>query len=289
MHPVVVLIPLSALAFLPGLWARRLLQEHNTVDIENLPKGHELAREILDRYGLRRVRVECTDLGDHYDPKARAVRLARDKYDRRSLAAATAAAHEAAHALQDATDYAPFVWRTRLVSLARVTGQVGATVLIVVPAASLIARQAIPPVVLAAALFGMLGTGMAAQIAALPTELNASFRHALPMLKDEYLDAGQWQDARRILLATSSTYVAASLLSVLNIWPWVGTPRVGVPFVAGNVKRPKTRSRKKAAVAKPAVVHHVHQRGPIATTVRILGKPLIKGWLQLSRRVAVQP
>ena len=43
-----------------------------------------MARQILDLNGLQRVRVECTDMGDHYDPESKAVRLARDKYDRRT-------------------------------------------------------------------------------------------------------------------------------------------------------------------------------------------------------------
>jgi hypothetical protein len=278
----------AALVFVPGLWARQLLERHNARDQEDLPKGHELARQILDLNGLQRVRVECTDMGDHYDPEAKAVRLARDKYDRRTLAAVTTAAHEAFHAVQDAADYAPFVWRTRLAYLARVTGQVGTTVLIAVPAAALLGRQPIPQVVVEAALFAMLATGVAVQLAALPTELDASFRRALPLLQAGYLDQEQVEDARSILLATSSTYVAASLLSVLNIWPRLGTPRVGVPLQAGEDvgavpaagpvrKKPGTRGRRRAT--------SVRQQGAMATTLRVLGKPLIRGWLQASKRV----
>ena len=288
MHPVVVLIPAAALAFLPGLWARRLLKQHNQVDLEHLPKGRELARQILDEHGLQRVRVECTDVGDHYDPQVKAVRLAWDKYDRNSLAAVTTAAHEVSHALQDASGYLPFVWRIRLVSLARVTGQVGSILLIAAPTVALLGRRPIPGEVVVGALFAMLTTGLAAQLAALPTELDASFRRALPLLRNRIVDEEQARDARDILLATSSTYVAASLLSVLNIWPWLGTPGRGVPVTGlsavssstcsaatDGVRRTTLRQRSSGGAGR-------HPSG-LARTVRVVAKPLIKGWLGLSR------
>jgi Zn-dependent membrane protease YugP len=267
-----------------------------------LPKGHELARQILDEHGLTRVKVERTDVGDHYDPEAKAVRLARDKYDRNTLAAVTTAAHEAAHAIQDATEYAPFIWRTRLVSLARVTGQVGSVALVAVAATGLIGRRSfppIPPIVVGISLFAMLATGVAAQLAALPTELDASFRRALPLLRSRYVDDEQARDVHEILLAASSTYVAASLLAVLNIWPWLGVPRVGVPL------QETTRRKGDAVSAIPAVprLHNVGARGSncphpqdvivptrrtaspsglLVKTVRVLSKPLVRLWFQIA-------
>lgn len=287
MHPVVILVPIAALAVVPGLWARRLLKLHNRHDLQGVPIACDLARHILDHHGLGHVRVECTDMGDHYDPVAKSVRLARDKYARSSLTAITTAAHEVAHALQDAAGYGPFVWRSRLVSLARATGQVGSVVLIAVPAGAVLGRRTIPPVLLGASLFAMLGTGLAAQLAALPTELDASFRRALPMLSAVYLDEAQAREAREILMAASSTYIAASLLSVLNIWPWVGVPRGGVPMLAARaagkrgdrpVKPPVSRIPGRRASARPGA------EGPLARGLRLVGKPLIRAALQLSHR-----
>lgn len=295
MHPIAVLIPAAALAFMPGLWAKKLLKRHNERDLESLPKGRELARLILDENGLQRVRVECTDVGDHYDPQVKAVRLARDKYDRNSLAAVTTAAHEAAHALQDATGYLPFVWRSRLVALARVTGQVGSVLLIAVPTAAMLGRRPIPAEVIIVSLFTMLATGLAAQVAAVPTELDASFRRALPLLRSRFVDEAQARDVREILLATSSTYVAASLLSVLNIWPWLGTPGRGMPITALSdsttaVARVSLTATDADADGGRRLLQGrgssglaVRHRSMLARCVRVVAKPMIRGWFQLSR------
>jgi hypothetical protein len=55
----------------------------------------------------------------------------------------------------------------------------------------------------------------------LPTELDASFNRALPMLeKAEILKQVDKRHARRLLKAAAFTYVSASLMSLLNIARW---------------------------------------------------------------------
>lgn len=191
--------------------------------------GGELAREILDRHRLHNVKVETTDLSDHYDPQAKAVRLGRDKIDRRTLTSVTTAAHEVGHALQDATGYGPFVWRTRLAKVAQVAGRAGSALLLAAPMATIVSRRPVPAVVIGASAFAALGTGVLAQLAALPTELDASFGRALPILQDGYIDEEEEKSARKILAACSLTYVASSLAGVLTVWRWIPTgPRPGV-------------------------------------------------------------
>lgn len=72
MHPVLILVPAAALIPGPRLWLRHVLKQHNRKENE-LPDAHD----------LQPVRVESTGIGDHYDPGARAVRLTRDKIDRK--------------------------------------------------------------------------------------------------------------------------------------------------------------------------------------------------------------
>ena len=97
------------------------------------------------------------------------------------------------------------MWRSRLVALARVTGQVRSVLLIAAPTAALLGRRRIPAEVVIVSLFTMLATGLAAQVAAVPTERDASFRRALPLLRRRFVDEAQARDVREILLATSST------------------------------------------------------------------------------------
>ena len=99
----VVLLLVLAMVYLPQVWVQQVLARYNRHPEDNFPgNGAELARHLLNRFDLDDVKVERTDLGDHYDPQARAVRLTADKYEGRSLTAITVAAHECGHALQHA-------------------------------------------------------------------------------------------------------------------------------------------------------------------------------------------
>jgi Zn-dependent membrane protease YugP len=224
MNPVLLLIPAIALVVGPRIWVKRVLNRYDRTQ-EHLPcTGGELARQLLDQNHLQTVKVEITDLGDHYDPEAKAVRLARSRFERKSLTALTTAAHEVGHALQHASGYRPFVWRSRLASMSRVTGEVGSVLLLAVPVAALASRRPIPPIVIGATALSILGVSAAAQLTAVPTEIDASFDRALPMLRNGYIGSEQLAGAREILTACSLTYVASSLLGVLNVWPWLPRP-----------------------------------------------------------------
>ena len=294
MHPAVIVIPVAAaLIFGPQLWVRQVMKRHNRTEEDQFRTGGELARELLARHELNSVKVEATDIGDHYDPKTKAVRLTRDKYNRKTLTAMTTAAHEVAHAIQDASNYGPFIWRMRLVKLAQAAGQAGTVIIMAVPAAAMFTRHQVPPLLIGSAILAMLGTGVAAQVAALPTELDASFGRAMPMLRDGYISDEQSKNAKEILVASSLTYVVASLLTVLNIWPWLGAgPIRGTPQ---NVRTGLLLDAKSGVISavemNPAPCPEIHKAclgrhkepGVLEGLVRQIGKPLVRGWFQIRR------
>lgn len=231
MHPVLILVPSAALMLGAELWVQHVLRQYNRDEEDSFRcTGREVARELLDRCNLQSVKVESTDVGDHYDPNAKAVRLARDKIDRKTLTAITSAAHEVGHALQDAYRYPPFLWRTHVSKFAQVTGKAGSAMLLAVPIAALLSRNPVPSIVIGATGVSILGTGMLAQVAALPSELDASYRRALPLLRNGYIDREQEKSARKILLASTMTYIASSLVGALGIWRWLpSAPKTGTP------------------------------------------------------------
>ena len=174
--------------------------------------GAEAARRILNSAGIYDVTVEHVrgNLTDHYDPRARVLRLSDSVYGSSSVAAIGVAAHECGHAIQDEESYAPLRIRSALV-----------------PVANLGTKAAIPIIILGL-FFGSSYTliqigllcfalGTLFQIVTLPVEFNASAR-AVRILGDSHmLMEEELQQTRKVLSAAALTYVAAALASVLSL------------------------------------------------------------------------
>ncbi len=218
---VVAVIAVAALVFGPGLWVRRVLDRYSKPADRYPVTGAQLARRLLDSNGLEDIAVQSTPQGDHYDPIEKAVRLAPERHDGRSLTAVTVAAHEVGHALQDQSGYGPLRIRTRLVRGSQHIERLGAAVLLASPFIGMLTRA--PGLSLVMFLAGLLtlATSTLIHLITLPTELDASFRRALPLLdRHDVLQAVDRPHARRLLMAAALTYVAASLMSLLNVARW---------------------------------------------------------------------
>lgn len=222
----VLLAGLLALMLLPAYWVKRVMARYSTPGDRYVGSGGQLARHLLDSAGLAHVSTEATDGGDHYDPVAKAVRLSPGNFQGRSLTAVTVAAHEVGHALQDRDGFAPFLLRQRLVSLSISAQRVSGLFFLAAPLLMVVARSpraALIPV--AVGVGGMLLSTLV-HLVTLPTELDASFRRALPLLEQGgYLHAGDLPHARRVLRAAAFTYVAASTASLLNLGRWISILR----------------------------------------------------------------
>jgi Zn-dependent membrane protease YugP len=171
---------------------------------------------------MQHIKVEATELGDHYDPETKAVRLTPDKFNGKSLTAITVAAHEVGHAIQDQAGYQPFTERTRLVRVAQGAEKLGGIVMLGIPIAATLAQTPVAGVLVLVAGMATMGIATLVHLVTLPVEWDASFRRALPILQQKnYLSPQDEQGARRILTAAALTYVAASLASLLNLWRWI--------------------------------------------------------------------
>jgi Zn-dependent membrane protease YugP len=222
----IAIILLLILIYGPQLWVQWVLNRYNRKQEENFPgTGGELARHLLDRYDLQEVKVEISDLGDHYDPMTRAVRLTRDKFDGKTLTAITVAAHECGHAYQHAAVEPMFMLRTRLASISVTAQRIGSFLLFAAPFAVLVTRLPSAAVFNITGAFLIMGFAIIMHLLTLPVEIDASFKKALPLLSSGYLSEKQMPAARSILRAAAWTYVAASLATLLNFWRWLAVLR----------------------------------------------------------------
>ena len=222
MHYLLIVTLLLLLILGPQFWVSRVMSKYNRTPEKNFPgNGGELARHLLDRFGLHAVKVEITKLGDHYDPKTRSVRLTSEKHEGRTLTAITTAAHEVGHAIQDATGDPLLRWRTRLVMIASASQRIGSFLLFIAPVLTLVTRAPSAGLISLMAAFLVIGMNVVVQLVTLPVELDASFKKALPLLKTGYLTPDQYKGAEEILRAAAFTYLSASLAGLLNFWRWL--------------------------------------------------------------------
>lgn len=221
MHLIVFALIIISVVFGPGIWVKRVLSKYAEPANRYAGSGAQLARFLLNKNGLENVKVEQTTEGDHYDPGDKAVRLTPDKFEGHSLTAITVAAHEVGHALQDRDAYGPLRLRTHLVKATRHVEKLGAGILMISPFIGALTRVPMLGVLMFLGGLLTLGSSTVIHLVTLPTEFDASFNRALPILeKDNILKESDRKHARRILKAAAYTYVSASLMSLLNIARW---------------------------------------------------------------------
>lgn len=172
--------------------------------------GAAAARMILDSAGLQNVKIELIpgELSDHYDPRTKALRLSEDIYNGQSLAAVGIAAHEAGHAIQDATRYPLMALRQMAVPMASFGS--GAAIWILMAGLIL---NILPLAMLAVGLFGVVALF---QIINLPVEFNASTRAKQQLAALGVVNAQDMVCVRKVLGAAALTYVAAMLAALLQ-------------------------------------------------------------------------
>lgn len=223
MQYVLVFGLIALIVFGPSLWVKATLRKYRQPEDRYGFTGAYTARRLLDESGLEAVSVEETEPGkDHYDPSSKAVRLSPEHYTGRSLAAVTVAAHEVGHALQDAQGYRPLKMRTQLAAWVGPLQSLGVGLLMLTPVIAVVLRT---PSTFGITLIGgllTLGLGVLVHALTLPTEYDASFNRALPLLQQKgVLHDGDDRHARRILTAAAVTYVAGALMSLLNVARWL--------------------------------------------------------------------
>lgn len=206
------------LIFAPQLWVRSAMKKHASERADLPGTGGELARHLLDEAGLHDVKVETTADGDHYDPDARTVRLLENNHQGKSVTAVAIAAHEVSHAVQHARGESMFAWRGRLVRVLIMVDQAAMIAALILPVLAIVVRAPLIVAINFAVIIALLSLRVVVHLVTLPVETDASFGKALPVLQGGgYLPAEDLPAARTVLRAAAFTYVAAALVSVLDI------------------------------------------------------------------------
>jgi hypothetical protein len=213
----VLMIP----GLLLGMWAQwRVSSAFSEGQRYRSPRGMtgaQAAREVLLAGGAGDLPIEPVEghLSDHYDPSAKVLRLSRDVYYGQTLSAVGVAAHEAGHAIQDATRYPLLVIRNAIVPMASLGSNLS-WILIIVGFIMMSMRILLGHwvVIVGIALFAIV---VIFQIVNLPVEFDASRRARLILVNHGIVSAGEDAVVGKVLNAAAMTYVAATLTAVLTL------------------------------------------------------------------------
>jgi hypothetical protein len=205
--------------FLPGLllglYAQMRLTSaygrYSKVPTNSGLTGAQAAREILDNAGLHGMAINEVNghLTDHYDPMKKALFLSSENYHGRTLAAVGVAAHEAGHALQHKTAYAPLNLRMALVPITSIASN--AAIWISVGGMFFgLAKLAWAGV----AIFGLI---FLFQLITLPVEFDASRRAKDQLLSLGLIDGNERSGVSSVLGAAALTYVAGMVSAFFTL------------------------------------------------------------------------
>jgi len=206
LYLLIILIPLIAQIRISSAY-NKYKKTQNSSSLS----GFEVARKILDANGLEDIYVLETsgNLTDHYDPSRKVIKLSKDIFNGETIAAASVAAHECGHAIQDKENYSFMKIRSFLVPLVNLTSSFSWIVIFIGLFTEYFKIFALG--------IGLISVGLVFQIITLPVEFNASKRAKEELIKLNLIGNNEDVGVEKMLGAAAMTYVASVLTSVLEI------------------------------------------------------------------------
>ena len=212
---VLLLIPVLLLSLWAQFQVSGSFRRYNAVNNRRRITGAQAAEAVLRAHGVFGVPVRpCRgNLTDHYDPRDNTIYLSETVYDAPTIAAVGVAAHEAGHAVQYAENYGPVRLRTAIIPATQIGSKFSFILLLV------------GLVLYSQSLFfvGILLFSLTTifQLITLPVEFNASHRALQTLENEQLLYDDELPGARKVLKAAALTYVAALLMSALQLLRYV--------------------------------------------------------------------
>lgn len=213
MYPVyfdpsmLLLIPALILAIWAQAKVKSVFVRYSAVMARKGVTGADVARDLLDRFGLRNVPVNriAGNLTDHYDPRNKTLNLSESVFSSPSIAAIGVAAHEVGHAIQDNTNYAPLRIRNSIVPAVNIGSSLAFPLFFI----GLIMRGS---TLMDIGILLFLGV-IVFHLVTLPVEFDASNR-AIRVLSDTgALSPDEITGAKSVLKAASWTYISATVMA----------------------------------------------------------------------------
>ena len=212
-----VLIPGMIISGIASWMVRSAFNKYSKVPSRRGITGARAAQMLLDRAGISDVRIVPTHgyLSDHYNPTNKQLALSEPVYNSSSIAAIGVATHEAGHAIQHATSYAPLGLRSALVPTVGIGNQIGMIAMAI--GAGMVASENLVGKWIFGAGVALFGCVLLFQFVTLPVEFNASNRAKKLVVEAGIVDTNERTGIDSVLNAAAMTYVAAAISTLLTL------------------------------------------------------------------------
>ena len=212
---VILLIPVLLLSIWAQAQVSGSFRRYSRVANRRHLTGAQAAEAVLRSHGIYDVPVRSCrgNLTDHYDPRDNTIYLSENVYAASTVAAGGVACHEAGHAVQYAVGYGPIKVRSAIIPVTQFGSRFSFVLLLI---GLLLYSQ---PLFLVGILLFSLTTVF--QLVTLPVEFNASHRALETIEGQGLLDGEELDGAKKVLRAAAMTYVAALLMSALQLLRYV--------------------------------------------------------------------
>ena len=212
---VILLIPVLLLSVWAQAQVSGSFRRYSRVANRRHLTGAQAAEAVLRSHGIYDVPVRSCrgNLTDHYDPRDNTIYHSENVYAASTVAAVGVACHEAGHAVQYAVGYGPIKVRSAIIPVTQFGSRFSFVLLLI---GLLLYSQ---PLFLVGILLFSLTTVF--QLVTLPVEFNASHRALETIEGQGLLDGEELDGAKKVLRAAAMTYVAALLMSALQLLRYV--------------------------------------------------------------------
>ena len=207
----IILIPVLLLSLYAQIKVSSSFRRYSRERNRRGGTGGQAAYAVLKAHGIHDVAIRSCrgELTDHYDPRDNAIYLSEPVYNAATVAAVGVAAHEAGHAVQYAMGYGPVRLRTAIIPVTQFGSKFAFIALMLG-----LALYSQPMFGLGIILFGATTLF---QLVTLPVEFDASARALGTIDGTGLLEGEERRGAKKVLTAAALTYVAALLMSLLQL------------------------------------------------------------------------
>lgn len=216
----IILVPGLIFAFIAQTKVSTTYNKYNNIMAKSNITTKNLLQILCSTCNMNYLKIKQipSALSDNYNPTTEEISLSSSNYNSSSISALGVACHEFGHALQKKEKYAPYQFRKILIPITNIASTLLWPLVII----GLIFNFGVEAGGIMGDVFlwagiGFFGIAVILNLATLPVEFDASHRALKILSSTGTLTQEELSGAQEVLNAAALTYVAALVVSVLNL------------------------------------------------------------------------